>query len=281
MKDHMEEVTLVVRKEFGVPQNAITRMTIGSGNEVYLVSLEDRDVIVRLNESDKTLRGSEKYIPLYRSKGIKVPEILASNYSKSLIPYCYQILSKIEGKDIGVVITELNQEQLTALAKEIAAIFRKFEDIPTNGKFGYVYADDINLFSSWTEYMQDMTNTIKTRGTKSAVIDKHLLSALDEITDEYSSYFDSVTSKFYFDDMSGKNVMIHNGIFQGLVDLDGAIYGDYLETVGRIKASWYGTTNGDFYTDAVMNALDLNAFQRKIVTMYAFMNRTCWQFWLS
>jgi hypothetical protein len=58
MKDHMEEVTLVVRKEFGVPQNAITRMTIGSGNEVYLVSLEDRDVIVRLNESDEDLKST-------------------------------------------------------------------------------------------------------------------------------------------------------------------------------------------------------------------------------
>ena len=276
MKDHKKAVTLIIQKEFGVSPKTITRMTTGIVNEVYLVSLEDRDVVVRLHQADKTLRGSEKHIPLYRSKGIKVPEILASDYSKTSIPFYYQILSKIDGKDIGLVIADLSRQQLKVIAKEIASIFKKLHSIPTNGKFGYVYAEEMDLESSWTAEMQDRVKTIKERGTKTGVTDEHLLSDLDTVMDEYSAYFDSVPSEYYYDDICSKNIMIHEGVFQGLVDVDGAMHGDYLEAVGRIKASWYGTSYGEFYSDAVMNALGLDSSQRKVVTMYAFMNSLYW-----
>jgi hypothetical protein len=276
MDDDKKSVILVAQKEFGLEPMRITRMTIGSENEVYLVVLKNRDVVVRLNTTDEAFRGSEKYIPLYRSKGVNVPEILALDYSKRLIPYCYQVLSKIEGRDLGAVIADLSTVQIKAIAIEIAAIYQKLQNIPTNGRFGYVYADAINLASSWTENMQKMAYIIKDRGTKSGVVDEHLMRMLEAVIVEHAAYFDSIPSKFYFDDMSAKNVMISDGVFQGLVDVDGAMYGDYLEGVGRIKASWYGTTNGDFYADAVMDALSLDASSRKMVTMYAFLNRLYW-----
>ena len=47
--------------------------------------------------------------------------------------------------------------------------------------------------------------------------------------------------------------------------------------VGRIKASWYGTKYGNFYTNAVMDNLNLDDNQRKMVTVWALLNRIWWQ----
>jgi len=94
---------------------------------------------------------------------------------------------------------------------------------------------------------------------------------------KYKNYFESVSSQFYFDDMSSKNVIINGGKFNGLVDLDGIVYGDYLEGVGRIKASWYGTKNGDFYVNAIMSSLGLSDKQKEIVCLWALLNRIFWQ----
>lgn len=70
--------------------------------------------------------------------------------------------------------------------------------------------------------------------------------------------------------------MIHDGIFSGLVDLDGLTQGDPLEAIGRIKLSWYETHYGELYTNAIMDELDLTLEQRALVTMYALINKISW-----
>ena len=76
--------------------------------------------------------------------------------------------------------------------------------------------------------------------------------------------------------MSSKNVMIHNGTFKWLVDIDWVVYWDYLEAIGRIKASWYWTSYWEFYTNAIMDFLKLDSKQKKIVIFYAYYNRVHW-----
>jgi hypothetical protein len=99
---------------------------------VYRISLDNLDVIVRLSSTDKYLRGSEIHIPEFKQLGIKVPDILASDYSQTRIPLCYQIQNRIKGKDLGLVIESLNDTKLRRLACEIASIFRKVKNITGN-----------------------------------------------------------------------------------------------------------------------------------------------------
>ena len=47
-------------------------------------------------------------------------------------------------------------------------------------------------------------------------------------------------------------MLVHNGKFVAIVDLDTVAYGDPLEGIGRIEASWYATENGKVYTEAVL-----------------------------
>lgn len=272
--DHLEIVKKIITKEFQEEPLTVERMVTGIRNEVYKINLSSRIVIIRMNVDEVELKGTEKHIALFSSLGVKVPEILASDYSKKDFSFGYQILSYIEGKDLGLVIESMSDEQLRNLAKEVATIFNKLSVIPTNGKFGWVGFDERRLVDSWAEIMKQ--DKIEERNNQTGVVGIELVNKEKELYEKYKPYFNGVKSTLYFDDMSSKNILINDGKFAGIVDLDDVMYGDPLETVGSIKASWYGTHYGEVYTKAVEDELNLTEEQRKMVTVYALFNRILW-----
>ena len=70
--------------------------------------------------------------------------------------------------------------------------------------------------------------------------------------------------------------MIHNGRFNGLVDLDFLSKGDYLEGIGGIIAAWYGTEAGDTYINAIFEYPKLDEFRRKVASVYGIFHLTLW-----
>lgn len=275
-ESHKNLVKKVIFGHFGKNPTVIERMKVGLDNEVYGVEVGNQKYIVRLNKRE-SLKGSSKNIPLFQSKGIKVPEIIAEDYSKNTSPYNWQILTRLEGTDIDKVISTLTKDQLDDIAKEIAGIVKKLVTLPTNGMYGWVGLDDKKLKFTLTKEIEEMLETIKSRNEKTGAVKEEYIQLFARVLDKYRDYLKSAPSQFYFDDMSSKNVMIHEGKFNGLVDLDEVAYGDPLEGIGCIKASWYGTHYGDHYANAVMNALELSNEQREIVTMWALLNRIYWQ----
>jgi aminoglycoside phosphotransferase (APT) family kinase protein len=275
-KMYHREIADIIQKEFDCDPGRIARMSNGICNEVYLVEAGEQEVIVRLKAEARYMFGSHNHIPLFRSKGIRVPEILAEDYSKSFVAISYQILSKIEGQDLGDVIHTLTDEQLRAIAREISQVFLQLKDVPNNGKFGVLWGDTSDLVNSWPAEVARMTGVVLGWGAKTRVLDTDLKRILQWINTEYRDYFERVKSVTYFGDICSKNVMVHKGCFVGLVDLDSLAQGDPLEAIGRIKASWYGTNYGRVYTSAVMDEQELTRGQRQIVTMYALLNRTYW-----
>lgn len=270
------EIIAIIDKEFAETPRSIARMGNGICNEVFLVDTSEREVIVRLHTEARYMLGSHYHIPVFRALGIRVPEILAEDYTKSYVPFAYQVVSKIDGRDINDVIDTLTDDQLRAVAVEVANVFRRLREVPNNGKFGVLWGDGDDLVDSWTEDIRRMSNVVMGWGAKTGILNEELAGILEWINLTYRSYFDGIEPVTYFGDICAKNVMIHEGHFSGLVDLDSLGQGDPLEAVGRIKASWYGTHHGRVYSDAVMDELDLSDEERCIVTTYALLNRTFW-----
>jgi aminoglycoside phosphotransferase (APT) family kinase protein len=271
-----QHIPSIIKKEFQETPKQVTHMPTGLRNEVFSVTLSEQEVMVRISNNSLSIAGSAKFIPVFRKQGISVPEILAEDYSKELGPFCYQILKKIPGTDIDYVIKELSKPQLKAIAKEIARIITTLRKLPTSGRFGWVGVDESQTQSTWTETMRFLSDKALTRCAQTKVMDDALKNMLKDIIIQNKDYFSSVKSEFYYDDLSSKNVIINNGKFAGLVDLDGVMYGDPLESIGRIKASWYGALHGDYYTKAVMDELKLDESAHRMVCMYALFNRIYW-----
>ena len=271
-----DAIERIAQKEFGTSPSNLTRMTTGICNEVYSVAIGDREYIFRLKEEPRYMLGSHKNIPLCRSKGIKVPGILAEDYSKTWLPLAFQIQNKLPGNDLRDVIETLSDDELKALGSEVANVFRQLSTVPNNGKFGVLWGDDRDLVDSWSAEVARVTKVVTNWGKQTGVLDDKLVEVLAYVNSKYKGYFDRIRPYTYFGDIAGKNVMVHDGKFSGLVDLDSLAQGDPLEAVGRIKASWYGTRYGTVYSKSVMDALGLPEPQREIVTMYALLNRAFW-----
>lgn len=271
-----ETVKKIIEHHFHEVPVSIERMTMGICNEVYAAHFKDKEVIVRLSTREQNLIGSHYYTPIFKALGIKVPDMLAEDYGKSLVPYYYQVQERIKGTDLGNVVQVLTNEQLKSIAKDIAAVINKIKTIPSTEKFGPVWGNGGEFSDTWTERMRLWTEETIERGGKTGVIDKPLADLANKLYETYVPYFNSVMATTYYGDMCSKNVMIADGKFSGLVDLDALTQGDPLEAVGRMKTSWYGTTYGKVYSDAVMDELGLNDDQRKVVTAYALMSALAW-----
>ena len=279
IQSHEEMINRIINHHFKQIPVSIQRISIGICNEVYNVVLSDKEIIVRLSAENKFLMGSHDHIPKFKALGIHVPDILAEDFTKLKIPLSYQIQSKIEGQDLGNVIENMTDLQLITLAKEISSIFKKVASIPASNQFGVIWGGDYNeLSATWTERMKIWLEESAERGMKTGVMDSDMLMLTKRLYDKYHSYFDSIKPITYYGDICSKNVMIKDGIFSGLVDLDGLTQGDPLEAIGRINLSWYGTRHGEVYTHAVMDELGLNDNdrERKLVLVYSLFNIISW-----
>ncbi len=270
---HHQAINLIAENEFGDTPGLILRMNKGICNAVYSASVCGRDLVFRLNAEPRYMLGSHDHIPLFRSKGIHVPEIVAEDLTRSKLPLAYQVQTQIPGNDIGDVIAKLNDDELHGIAAEVASVFKRLSAVPNNGKFGVMWGDDRDLVDSWSAEVGRVTNVVLDWGRKTGVLDENIENTLMWINSEFKGYFDRVRPLTYFGDISSNNVMIFEGRFAGLVDLDSLAQGDPLEAVGRIKASWYGTPYGKVYSESVMDSLGLTASQRQIVAMYALLDR--------
>ena len=277
MQSHEQIINTLIEFHYKQLPQFIRRITIGICNEVYEVGLQNKAIIVRLSHERKYLLGSHDHIPKFKALTIRVPDILFEDYSKTLVPLVYQIQSKIEGQDLGGVIEKLTDTQLKKLSQEVAMIFKKIKTIPASNQFGVIWGGGENdLSDTWTQRMRIWVDESCERGKKTGIMDKEMFVLVENIYSEYKSYFDSVKPVTYYGDICSKNIMIKNGEFSGLVDLDGLTQGDPLEAVGRIKLSWYGTHYGEIYTNAIMNELGLSAKDRKLVLVYALINKISW-----
>ena len=269
-------IQAIGEKEFGEIPLEISRKTIGMCNEVYELKFSTDSFILRMNQEKEWIYGTHKFLPLFQRLNIKTPRIVAEDYSKKDFPFCYQILTKLKGKDLGLVINELNPSNLKEIAREVSDIFDKFNSLPHAEDFGMMTGLNEEKHDSLWEGIENHTKTILQRNQTSNVIDNEIMEIRQKILSDYKPYFLALKPKLYYDDICSKNVMIHEGKFSGLVDLDFLIKGDYLEAIGRMKADWYGEEAGELYIREIIRLQQLDTFQQKIIVVYAILNLILW-----
>ncbi|MEM9720462.1 MAG: phosphotransferase [Bacteroidota bacterium] len=273
MQEYIQEISKI---EFSEQPVEITRKTIGKCNEVYELAFQSNNYILRLNSQKNLLYGTHKFLPLFKELQIKTPDIVAEDYSKDKVPYCYQILTKIEGEDLKIVIPNISHANLKLIATEVSHIFDKFNSLPPKKDFGGLTGMHEERCSNLWEMIENQRKGIGERNEQTDFLDKEMLDRLDELLDANKSYFLHKEPRLYYDDISGKNVMIHQEKFSGLVDLDFLRKGDYIEALGAIMACWHGEVYGKVYLDEIIRKQGLDEFQQDLVRVYAMLHLSMW-----
>ena len=269
IENYIHEIS---EKVLGEKPIRISRKTIGICNEVFELEFPSDSYIIRLNKQKNLLYGTHKFLPLFKELAIPTPDIVGEDYSMAQFPYCYQILTKIEGKDLVLVIDQLSESELKQVAAEVSSIFDKFHSLPPKNDFGGLSGMHEESYGSMWEVVKNQVGGIKEANEPSHVLDEEALEILEEITQEHKSYFQQVIPRLYYDDISGKNIMIHQGEFVGLVDLDFLRKGDYLVALGAIMACWHGEAYGDIYLNEIIRLQGLNEQQQNMIRLYAIIH---------
>ena len=86
-----------------------------------------------------------------------------------------------------------------------------------------------------------------------------------------SKYFSQIDPTPFLDDVTTKNLLIHNGKLSGIVDVDEICYGDSLLVVGLTNMALLSMRADTKYIDYWLDELKVDDEQRKAVGFYTLL----------
>ena len=243
-----QTVTRICAECFGKDPDNICRCTVGHGNFVSIVELGEKKYVFRLSREADAYRETIHWLPLLSQAEIPVPEIIAHGRSDD---YDYLILSCIEGDDLGPVYHTLTDARKRTIAAQVAQIQRRASVLEPEG---------IGDNWTWTAVVEEMLDRSYDRIAANGYFDTERVDRLRGAAEQLAGYFASVKPTVYLDDISTKNLLIHNGQVSGVIDVDWIGVGDVLTFAAMTEVA---LLNMELDTDYVSYLLDeLQADQR-------------------
>ena len=193
------------------PVLAVTHQVYGHAGLTFEIKASSGNYILKTKSESNAFDHTQHHIEVLNGMGVKVPTVIDRGQFSD---FDYLLLSKIHGQDLGYVLGEMTQFQMTKLAEEIVRIEQKISGLPEGEGFGWTPMKVPGPFATWND-----------------VIVRDSRTSPDYVRDEvlkWQGYFETVRPTCFLDDLTVKNVIVLEGIFQGIVDLDNVCYGDPL-----------------------------------------------------
>jgi len=259
----------ILNDELKINPIEITRFTNGYCHSVYYVKDKDNEYVLRItdNENKEFYYGSIKWLSELILLGIPVPKIIKHGQYDDVF---FSLISYIHGKDLGEVYQTLNDSEKQNIVKELTVIQRKISVLPKSEYFGYPNSKD-NSFTSWIEYLKSLINRSYTRIKQNNIFNVDVCDRVAEIMYSLQEYFQKVQPTPFLDDITTKNVLVHEGKLSGIVDVDEICCGDPLLTIGLTNVALLAMEADTKYTDYWLEEIKADDTQKKAVTFYTLL----------
>jgi len=262
---NMESYAIKILNDiFDTAPNAITHFTNGYCHSVYYVEVGNDKYVLRITskENEEYYHGSIAWLTKLSSLGIPVPEIIKHGQFEDVF---YNLISFIDGKDLGDVYHTLTDFQKRDIAKDLTTIQKRVSTLPKANYFGY------NSCSSWVGYLENLMKRSSERIKKNGLFDENMCTNLIPFMQGLNDYFSQVNPTPFLDDVTTKNLLIHNGKLSGIVDVDEICYGDSFLVVGLTNMALLSMEADTKYIDYWLDELKANDAQRKAVQFYTLL----------
>ena len=241
----------------------IERCAVGHGNYVYIVELADRKVVVRCSEETGAYKDTIYWLEKLEMIDIPVPQVLGKGTFEG---YEYLILTYFEGQDIGLVYTMLTDEDKREIAKTVVEIQNRVAELPL---------EDIPTDWSWTKFfVEDSLNRSKERIiANGCYFEPEKVDWLMEVSKrpELAEYFETIKPIAYLDDISTKNLLIHEGRVSGVIDIDWMGVGDKLTFVALTKMALMNMGCDTDYVTYLLDEMQLTEMEKKAFAFYTLL----------
>ena len=247
---------------------SVSRFATGLAHWVYDVRYADgTSIVVRLTKAKyrHAFKGAVHWSKALRPLGVPLPELLEHGEHDGL-PYL--ILERLPGEDLGVVYERLTSAERAAIANMVCRAQQLVATSPEGTGYGSVNLPDGLQHSTWRSFLGELLTRSSQWIAEAGAVSGDLVDRVAQAAAPLQSYFDAVRPTPFLDDATTKNVLVHEGRFSGIVDMDELGFGDPLLTIGLTRASLLAAGRDCEYTNFWSDALALSEQQRKALSFY-------------
>lgn len=252
-------ITNIIQKHMNFCPIKAQRCAVGQGNYVYIVECPSDKYVLRLSEEKDAYKDTVYWLERLEDLEIPVPKVLAKGHMET---FEYILLTYFEGKDIGLVYTELTDEEKRNIAREIVAVQKKMEELKL---------ENVPINWSWKTEIEKMLERSKMRIAQNGYFDTAKVDRLYKLGKELDSYFAGIKPIAYLDDVSTKNLLVHNGHVSGIVDIDWMEKGDKLTYVALTNMALLNMNCNTDYVKYILEEMQLTPIQKKAFHFYTLM----------
>lgn len=267
---YLETVNKICDDVFNGKPTEIIRNTVGLAGYVYTVVFNDTKYVIKISDDKNLIIGSTYWLNKVKDLDIPTPCVIAENLVNA--PY-YFVMSFIPGKDLGLVYSSLLKSEKKIIAKKIIGFQKEIKKLPMAKGFGSLnsYEDSENICSSWKESLLNDINRAEEAIINNGIFSVEYVLKLKKIVPYFKEYFNSVKPEPFLDDITTKNVLIHEGKLSGIIDLDWISFGDEVLFLGLVTMALLSMKADLDYADYLKDEMNLNEMQERALKFYVLM----------
>ncbi len=133
------------------------------------------------------------------------------------------------------------------------------------------YEDLENICSSWEESLLNDINRAEEAIINNGIFSVEYVLKLKKIVPYFKEYFNSIKPEPFLDDITTKNVLIHEGKLSGIIDLDWISFGDEVLFLGLVTMALLSMKADLDYADYLKDEMNLNEKQERALKFYVLM----------
>lgn len=266
-----DDAAAIVLATLGEQAQTVTRFATGLAHYVYEVTTTRGAVVVRMAAEDPlTLVGAVYWSERLRPRGAPLPAILHADVRVDARPFPYLLLERLPGTDLGHVYDGLTTQQKRTVACEVVRAQQIAASLPSGHGFGYVAGYEQPFPQrTWREVVDSSLQRSRERITAAGVFDPVYVERVADWLAPWQRYFESISPAPFLHDTTTKNVLIDQGRFQGIVDVDDLCFGDPLWAVGLTRMALLSGRHDLDYIGFWCEAAQFSAEQRAVLPLYS------------
>jgi len=265
------DATVVVQRVLGIDVAHIERFGQGLAHWVYDVRTGDNQaLVVRMTRPVQRwmFTSALHWHGLLAPRGVPLPRLLHTDLAEHG-GFPVMIMEQVPGADLGLVYPTLSSAQKQHLAHDVARVQQIVGSLPLAHGFGFATTyDDPHLLRTWTDVLAASLDRSHARMAEIGAVDVAHVERVRNRLAAFPNQLDAVEPRCFLDDTTTKNVIVHNGVLSGIVDVDMVCFGDPLFTVALTRMALLSLGWDTDYIDAWCQALSVTAEQQRLLNLY-------------
>lgn len=207
-------------------------------NDAYVIRFDTLDYADLIR-----YKGERIAYELLRGSGVPVPDVIALDSTKTLAPYCYLILTKLDGTPIIDAWHELSLEERGRVARAAGKCLALIHECRFDG-FGVVKTAKMGNLPRWYDYVRETLDGDTEEAIALGLIDKGMAEKLKVILTAHRSVLEIGTrGRLVHGDYQFENLLQRDADLTGVIDFEWMRSGDPAWDF-RLEDLWEDTCPG-------------------------------------